>query len=203
MTWIKICGITSERALDAAIEAGADAVGFVVDTSSPRAVTKDHARILVQRADIPTYLVTVDRTSEDVAALAIEIGVDGVQPHGRHAAAAVDVALDLGLAVLRPVRVTVDGPQMGLDAVPPGAVPLFDTAVSGRHGGTGSTFDWDLLPDTQRDYVLAGGLGVDNVADAIATVQPYGIDASSRLESAPGVKDPDMIWAFINRVRSL
>ncbi|MGI9584887.1 MAG: phosphoribosylanthranilate isomerase [Acidimicrobiia bacterium] len=202
MTWIKICGITSEGALDAAVDAGADAVGFVVEPSSPRAITTAQAHTFAKRSRIRTYLVTVDRTPEEMAELASDTGVDGVQPHGRHSSAAVDAALTMGLSVLRPVSVSAKGPQIAVDTIPSQALPLFDTAASGRHGGTGTVFDWNLLPDTKRNYVLAGGLSIDNVADAIATVSPYGVDASSQLESSQGVKDPDMIVEFINRVRS-
>jgi phosphoribosylanthranilate isomerase len=202
MTWIKICGITSVEALDAAVGAGADAVGFVLDPESPRNIDADLAAALCERAEVLTYVVTVDRRAAEVVTLATSIGVDGVQSHGRYVSEAVPLALQEGLRVLRPVRVTQSGPETEMDDVPAGAVPLFDTGVLHRHGGTGSTFDWGLLPDTKRDFVLAGGLGPDNVGAAIAVMHPYGVDASSRLESAPGVKDPDMIRAFIERVRS-
>jgi phosphoribosylanthranilate isomerase len=79
---------------------------------------------------------------------------------------------------------------------------LFDTAVSGLHGGTGTAFDWSLLAEVHDPFVLAGGLGPDNVAEAIAVIRPFGVDASSRLEVAPGIKDPDSIRAFIKEAKS-
>lgn len=202
MTWVKVCGITSVDALDAAVGAGTDAVGFVLDPTSPRSIDIDLAGNLSERSSVTTYLVTADRQPTEVLEMARSIGVDGVQCHGQCASEVADAALESGLRVLRPIRVTEDGPQTILDDVPFGAMPLFDAGLSNRHGGTGTTFDWRLLPRTDRGFVLAGGLGPDNVAKAIAMVQPWGVDASSRLESAPGVKDPDRIRAFIERVRS-
>ena len=200
MTWVKICGITSEAAVDAADE-GADAVGFNIAPSSPRAVTLDRASELIERTSLPAYLVSVGATPEDIEHAMAVTGARGVQPHGRHGSAVAALAVDRGWPVLYPVPVggdrTVDPTE-----VPPGSVPLLDTASATVHGGTGRVFEWSLIDEGFRPFVLAGGLGVDNVAEAIRVVAPYGVDAASRLEAAPGVKDPDTIRRFIDEVRS-
>ena len=86
-----------------------------------------------------------------------------------------------------------------MGTVEEGQIPLLDTYRAGVHGGTGEVFDWDKIPDLARPFVLAGGLGPDNVAEAIGRVAPWGVDASSGLESAPGVKDPERIRAYVER----
>ena len=202
MTWVKVCGITSEAARDAAVESGADAVGFVLAPSSPRAVDVATARALITGVEIGTFLVTVDMPPDDLVALVEATGARGVQPHGAHRHDVAVVALSLGLDVLLPVAVGAAGPRDEVDEVARGAIPLLDTADDGVHGGTGRVFAWDLVAGLHRPFVLAGGLGPDNVADAIHAVRPWGVDASSRLESAPGVKDPDTIRAFVARARA-
>ena len=103
----------------------------------------------------------------------------------------------------RDYLVPVGGPRaLPPSEIPRGALPLLDTASDAVHGGTGTSFDWGLIDDEYRPFVLAGGLGVDNVGSAIRTVRPHGVDASSRLETVPGRKDPDTIRAFIEEAKS-
>ena len=128
-----------------------------------------------------------------------QTGADGVQPHGLDAAAAAEAAQRAGLRVLRPVR--VDG-AVDLEAVPSGQIPLLDNAATGLLGGSGVAFDWNLIGDQNRDFVLAGGLDPDNVVDAVARVRPFGVDASSRLESAPGMKDPALVRRFVETAKA-
>ncbi|MGI9641159.1 MAG: phosphoribosylanthranilate isomerase [Acidimicrobiia bacterium] len=202
MTWVKVCGITSPEALVAAQDGGADAVGFVVAPRSPRAVDPADATEMISLSTVPAFIVSVDLEIAEVEDLMKRTGADGIQPHGRHGLDVVSLAGERGWSALLPIPVDAAGPVTGLDTVPSGVLPLFDTAVSGLHGGTGSTFDWSLLADVGRPYVLAGGLGPDNVAEAVAVLHPFGVDASSRLEAAPGVKDPDSIRAFIKEAKS-
>lgn len=201
MTWVKICGITSVAARDAAIRGGADALGFVLAPGSPRHLEIPTARDLIRGVGIPTYIVVADREPAVVVAMANEVGASGIQAHGRTAAAVAGAALDAGFAVLRPIPVGSDGPIDEVTGVPADAVPLFDTASTAFHGGTGRAFPWHLVAGVGRPFVVAGGLGVDNVREAVALAEPFGVDASSRLESAPGVKDPDTIIAFIEEAK--
>jgi len=197
MTWVKVCGLSRPEEVEAAVAAGADAVGFVFYESSPRHVAPALARSLGESAGVLTVAVTVDLDADSLLHLADLAGVGAVQPHGEHAAESSAAAVEAGLAVLRPVRVT--GP-VDLTAISGDELPLLD---SDTIGGTGKTFDWSWIDALDRPFVLAGGLGPDNVAGAIARVRPWGVDASSGLESAPGVKDLAKVAAFVNQVKAL
>lgn len=195
MTWVKVCGLSRPTEVEAAVAAGADAVGFVFYEPSPRNITPERARALGQSAGVLTVAVTVDLDPDSLLHIADLAGVGAVQPHGANAAGAAAAAVDAGLAVLRPVKVA--GP-VDLSDVSGDELPLLDSDLI---GGTGATFDWSWLGDIDRPFVLAGGLGPDNVGDAIARVGPWGVDASSGLESAPGVKDLARVTAFVNRAK--
>ncbi|MDF1594476.1 MAG: phosphoribosylanthranilate isomerase [Acidimicrobiia bacterium] len=186
------------RDVEAAVEAGADAVGFVL-ADSPRRVSPDIARSLGADLSIQTVLVTVDTEPEQLMRWVDDTGASGVQPHGRYAQAAGDAAVARGLLVLHPVAMdaAVDPAE-----IPADRIPLLDNSQPTRSGGTGTPFDWSLTEGVQRDFVLAGGLGPDNVAAAITRVRPWGVDASTGLESAAGVKDPERIRAFVREAKN-
>lgn len=198
MTWVKVCGLRTHAAVEVAERAGADALGFVLDVRSPRAVTAETAGRLIASATVATFLVTVDASPSQLLDLVSFTHASGVQPHGAQAAEAAEAARRAGLSVLRPVAVT---PGLDLGELPHDQIPLLDTAVPGLHGGTGVRFDISLLPPIDRDWVMAGGLGPDNVAAAIRELRPWGVDASSRLESSPGHKDHDLITAFVREAK--
>lgn len=193
MTWVKVCGLSRRADVMAAVDSGADAVGFVL-AESPRRVSPEAARSLSEDVAVDRVLVTVDALPEQLMEWVDVTGASGVQPHGRHAHTAGHAALARGLLVLHPVavRTVVDLEDLGDDRI-----PLLDTYRPDSHGGTGVKFDWSLLDGIERDFVLAGGLSPGNVAAAVARVSPWGVDASSGLESAPGVKDPDLIRRFV------
>ncbi len=196
MTWVKVCGLRTAPAVAAAVEAGADAVGFVTFPPSPRFVTLDEVTALA--ADVPTLtvLLTVSQTVEAVMGAVLQTGVTGVQPYGLHADDVTTAALDAGLTVLRPVS-----GRTGVTLADDGSIPLIDTPDDRLVGGTGRSFDWSVLDALDDDFVLAGGLGPHNVAAAIARVDPWGVDASSGLELAPGVKDTGKVTAFIQEAK--
>jgi phosphoribosylanthranilate isomerase len=201
MTWVKVCGITDEAALDAAVEGGADAVGFVLFPGSPRFLPLDRAAMLMDGVPIATFIVTVDLTPAEALVAAEYTGASGIQNHGLYATDVAAEAVDAGYLSLHPVRVGSTGPELDARSIPSQSMPLYDTASADEHGGTGLVFDWHVLSEPGRPFVLAGGLGPDNVADAIRQVEPFGVDASSRLESEPGVKDPVSIHAFIEQAK--
>jgi phosphoribosylanthranilate isomerase len=199
---VKVCGITTEVARDAAIEAGADALGFVLVEASPR--HRDPGRIarLIAGCPIDTYVLVAESAPERAVTIVEDVGATGIQPYGPTAARTILVAVDRGLDVLVPIPVR-DGFPVDSSSAPAGTMPLFDTADPERLGGTGRAFDWRLLSGLDRAFVLAGGLGPDNVAEAISVARPFGVDASSRLETEPGVKDPDTIRIFVQEAKAI
>ncbi len=199
MVWVKVCGLSRLSELEAAWEAGADAFGMVLAAGTPRYITVDNARRLADATPLPGFLVTVDETPRRLMELVDRIGARGVQPHGKHGSEAAAEAALQGLTVLRPVK--VGACQVAVDYVPSAQIPILDTADSRRHGGTGRSFDYERVPPIDRKWVLAGGLGPHNVARAVKRLQPWGVDASSHLESSLGVKDPARIRAFVREAK--
>lgn len=201
MVWVKVCGITDETARDTAVEAGADAVGFVLIDGSPRRIAIADAAALIDGTPIGSYVLTAEADVDHAMDIVARTGATGVQPYGPSARRLATTAIRRGLDVLYPVAVGDDGLPADLD-IPEGAVPLFDTAAADRLGGTGRSFAWEALDSFRGRFVLAGGLGPDNVSDAVRTARPFGVDASSRLEASPGVKDPDTIRAYIQEAKA-
>jgi phosphoribosylanthranilate isomerase len=198
MTWVKVCGMTRPEDISVAVDAGADALGFVLAERSPRRVTVQEARRLADGIPALRVLVTADMPVDDVLDALAYTGADGLQPHGLYSAVAARAARERGYVVLRPVPVSE---AVDLSSVPVGQIPLLDTHHPDRHGGTGTPFDWKLAAGIERRFVLAGGLGPDNIARAVRIVRPWGVDAASRLEAAPGVKDPGKVTAFVEEAK--
>ena len=196
MTWVKVCGFTRVEDIAAAEAAGADAIGLVLVPESPRAISIDRAAELASTVTTQAVLLTKDLLPEDLVAAALAVGVDAVQLYGSHASEAAEMAAEVGLFVLRPVEVDFE-----LELIPEGHVPLFDHRSGPNLGGSGVPFDHRLLPTTDRRFVLAGGLGPDNVGDVIRATKPWGVDASSRLETRPGVKDHDLVARFVREAK--
>ncbi len=196
MTWVKVCGMTRAEDIAAAEAAGADAIGLILVPESPRAITVDRAAQLAATVTTQAVLLTKDLMPEDLIAAVLAVGADAVQPYGAHSAEAAEMAAQVGLFVLRPVDLDFD-----VSALPEDHVPLFDNRSGSKLGGTGETFDLRLLPATDRRFVVAGGLGPDNVAEAIRFSRPWGVDAASRLESRPGIKDPDLVARFVREAK--
>ena len=201
MTWVKVCGMTSMEAVGAAVEGGADAMGLVLAPKSPRAVTVEVAAQLASDVPIATFIVTVDLAPGEALAAAEAVGATGIQAHGSRSLDVAAEASEAGYLTIAPVPIGPNGPLLDLVEVPEASLPMFDTASGRLHGGTGTTFDWSAIPQPGRPFILAGGLGPHNVAEAIATVRPFGVDASSRLETEPGVKDPSRILDFIREAK--
>lgn len=201
MTWVKVCGMTSHEAVEATVDGGADAMGFVLAPKSVRALTLDRARDLADGVPIATFIVTVDLSPGEALEAAEYTGVTGIQAHGDRSIDVAAEAIDAGYLSITPIPVGSAGVLADVFEVPRQSVPLFDTASSVAHGGTGVAFDWGLMPEIGRPFILAGGLGPENVSAAIDVVHPFGVDASSSLESKPGVKDVSRIVAFIEEAK--
>ena len=191
--WVKICGLTSADAVDAAIDAGADAVGFVFHAASPRHVAPATAAALARAVPTGVLRVAVTRhpTQAEVDAILAGFRPDVLQTDAGDLDA---LALPAALACLPVLRT---GTEL------PATLPrrcLYESADSGH----GTTADWQAAGALARrtELVLAGGLSAANVALAIATVRPFGVDVSSGVESAPGRKDPRKIRDFIAAARA-
>jgi phosphoribosylanthranilate isomerase len=200
-TIIKVCGITRLADARAAHEAGADWLGMVVLGDGPRLITADAAREITAALDgVVTVAVMVAPTPEQALDLARRAGVGRVQLHR------VDPLRwpgDFPLPVSFAVSVAADG-SLTTALPPPGHLVLLDTAHPTRAGGSGATFPWvtaRIVAGT-RDVMLAGGLGPGNVAAAIDAARPFGVDASSGLESQPGIKDAARVRAFVAAARA-
>lgn len=199
MIWVKVCGLMRRQDVDAAVRAGADALGFIAAPGTPRNLSIEAIAALAAGTPATCILVTVDMPASGLVAAVRTSGVDGVQPHGAGAGEAAAAAEAEGLFVLHPVPVS--DKLVWPSDLSEASVPLLDTKRSDRHGGTGVPFAWNLARNIDRRFVLAGGLGPDNVAEAVATVRPWGVDASSGLESRVGVKDHNKVNKFVRRAR--
>jgi phosphoribosylanthranilate isomerase len=199
-TVVKVCGITRVEDARAALEAGADWLGVVLQGESPRRIDADRARAIASAVDGAVIVaVLVAPTAREAQTLAERAAARRVQLHG------VDPfawPADFPIPVTVGVCIAEDGSLV--DPLPPERhLVLLDTADARLAGGTGRTFPWETarVVAATRPVLLAGGLDGDNVAEALETVRPFGVDASSHLESAPGVKDPERVRRFVSAVR--
>jgi len=192
--FVKICGLTTPAAVAAAVDAGADAIGFVF-AESPRQVEPAQAVALCR--DVPDGIVRV-AVMHHPSAAAWNAVRDHFCPDWLQTDAADLAALDLGDHCV-PLPVYRD-----TDAARPARSPT-PVLFEGRRSGSGAPADWDTAAAIARrtDLILAGGLSPDNVAAAIAAVAPWGVDVSSGVESRPGVKDPHKIVDFVARARAV
>jgi phosphoribosylanthranilate isomerase len=198
---VKICGITRTADATVAAQAGADAIGLVFYPPSPRFLSIERAREV--RDALPPFVQTVALfVNADAAQVSQVIG--RVHPallqfHGDEAA---DFCAQFGLPFVKACRV-----RKGVDALEylrpfsQAAAWLFDSHVP-EYGGVGESFDWSLVPATDKPVILSGGLSQANVGAAIRRVRPWGVDVSSGVESAKGIKDAAKIAAFIAEVRN-
>jgi len=208
---VKICGLTSPAALDAAIEAGADMVGFVFFPRSPRHVACDSARALGQRVRgrAQKVALTVDADDALFEAVIEALRPDLLQLHGKEEPARV-VALKrrFSLPVMKAISVETKGDLAAIvDYTAVADRLLFDARApreATRPGGLGKRFDWHLLENLElaMPYMLSGGLDPDNVAEALRITRAPGVDVSSGVERAPGEKDCDKIRAFVRAARA-
>jgi len=199
---VKICGISRNEDLSTACAAGADALGFVFYAKSPRNLSIEKAASLIKA--LPPFVQSVglfvDAEPDFVRALLEAVPLDLLQFHGGENP---EYCRQFGRPYLKAVRVRpgVDLVKYASDFSDARAL-LLDAFVPGVPGGTGERFDWRLIPaGLNKPIILSGGLNPDNVAEAVQTVQPWAVDVSSGVESAPGIKDAAKVAAFIERAR--
>ncbi|PJG51751.1 phosphoribosylanthranilate isomerase [Bradyrhizobium forestalis] len=208
---VKICGLSTPETLETALEAGADMVGFVFFPPSPRHLSLELGRDLGRQVKGRALKValTVDADDATLDNVMDALSPDILQLHGRESVARLrDIKQRFGRPVMKAVPVATAADL----AVLPGYAAvadhiLFDARApkdATRPGGLGEPFDWHLLEnlDLKLPYMVSGGLHADNLAEALRVTRAGGVDVSSGVESAPGVKDPQMIQAFIRAARA-
>ncbi len=227
MTWIKICGITNLEDAMVAVEAGADALGFVFYAKSPRNVDpEDVGRMAAELPEqVERVAVVVPRSMDEITFVARSAQVTALQLHlslmaplmadssnayGMNAfAPASKVFLALPAAPFIERKSSPDFAALRGGGLPKGIfdIVFLDSGTPVQPGGTGRAFDWHaavpLVADMRKqvNVVLAGGLNPDNVAEAIGLLHPWGVDVTSGVEASPGKKDPDKVRAFVRAVR--
>jgi phosphoribosylanthranilate isomerase len=215
MTWIKICGITNREDALTAVDAGADALGFVFYEKSPRKIDPETAREIVARIppNIEKVGVFVNESVETILKTAAAAGLSAAQLHGVDSGKPEFIRIlkagrDLKIFPVLPAA-AIDGAldwheigQAGTSAV------FFDSGTPQVPGGTGRTFEWEMASSGIRaigkklNVVVAGGLNSTNVSDALRILRPWGVDVASGVETRPGKKDPEKVRAFIYAVRT-
>ena len=200
-TRIKICGLTRAQDVRAAVDHGADAIGFVFYASSPRAVSIAQAAALV--ALLPPFVASVglfvNATEDDINCVLERVPLQLLQFHGDEAEA--DCAR-FGRPWIKAARMRAGVDLVEFASFHPGASGVLVDAFVEGYGGGGKTFDWSLIPQGfGRPLVLSGGLDADNVVDAVRRIRPWAVDVSSGVESDKGIKDTAKIAAFIAGVR--
>lgn len=213
MTWVKICGITNLEDAVTAVEAGADAVGFVFHEKSPRKVAIDIVREIVQ--ELPEHVekigVFVGEKPSNVLTIAERARLNGVQTYARTEVVDSSVQLFQKGCFKRVIcALSVHDHGNGLvvsERRGAGFAVLLDSGNGTTPGGTGKTFDWKAASELAKSIseiapvIIAGGLTAANVGESIEQFHPFGVDVSSGVEARPGRKDPDKVRAFVQAVR--
>ena len=201
-TRVKICGLTNRAGVADAVAAGVWAVGFVVWPQSSRAVSLAQIRDLAAevRPHVRRVGVVVNATVEDVRRLRDEAAITTIQLHGDED---VTPFLCVGLEIIKAVSLEADADIERAAALPQEVTVMVDAHDPVRRGGTGRRADWSRAAAlaARRPVILAGGLGPATVNQAIEEVAPWGIDVSSGVESAPGIKDREQVAALMRSVR--
>jgi phosphoribosylanthranilate isomerase len=214
MTWVKICGMTNLEDALVAVEAGADAVGFVFYEKSPRCVTVETAREIVAKLPegIDKIGVFVNEEPERVSEITDETGLTAVQFHGDEWKSPRGYSVNRDAFFCLPVPEMVRDPSTTIRSLRDiGSFPnllgfLLDSGTAERRGGTGKAFAWEdplfvSSLKTLHRIVIAGGLTPSNVGRAVGYLGPFGVDVVSGVEARPGKKDPEKVRAFVKAVR--
>lgn len=202
MTKIKICGITNiEDALTAA-ELGADALGFIFYRGSRRYIDPEEARRIIKKLPpfVSTVGVFVNQSLDEISSIKLNTGIDIIQLHGDESP---EFCMMIPHKLIRAIRIKAKIDRDEVELYPVQAI-LFDTHSEDNYGGTGRSFNWDILRnlDISKKIILSGGLTPENVCQALEVAKPYGVDVSSGVEHSPGKKNHTKLRKFIEAVRN-
>src|SRR5882724_2502369 len=209
---VKICGLSTRETLDVALDAGADMVGFVFFPPSPRHLSLEIGRELGRQARGRAVKValTVDADDATLANIVEALAPDILQLHGKETVARLrDIKQAFGLPVMKAIAVETPADLASLPGYAAVADRiLFDARApkeATRPGGLGAVFDWHILEslDIKLPFMVSGGLNDENIAQAVRVTRAGGVDVSSGVERAPGVKDPELMRAFIRAARAV
>ena len=206
MTKVKICGITNLEDARHSIDCGADALGFNFYNKSPRYISMENAKEIINQLpdNVEKVGVFVNEDMDKIVEIADVAGLDTLQLHGDETPAFVaEIAAKTELPMIKAMRVSSDFIASGVADYDSDAV-LLDTFSADQHGGSGKVFNWEIarvVVQSGKKLYLAGGLSPENVADAIKAVRPYAVDACSLLEIEPGHKDHEKVAAFIKAAK--
>ena len=198
---VKICGMTRSADVQAAIRAGADALGFVFASRSKRVLDKPLAAELV--AQVPAFISRVglfmDQDSSEVVSILKQVPLNLLQFHGNEDA---DYCRQFGLPYIKAVSMVSDQAVVrAVNDYSDAAALLLDSHAPGGVGGTGAVFNWSLIPAVSLPIVLAGGLTPGNVRQAVKQVKPWAVDVSSGVEDSPGIKNDELMRVFIKEAK--
>ena len=196
--FVKICGMTRPQDAELAANLGASALGFIFWPGSPRSVSAATAKAIVEGvpANVLKVGVFVDQPAVEVAQVMDLVGLDVAQLHGHESPEYCRQLMASNRRIFK--AVAPENGAVNIDEVDPEIVVLVDAHDPDRFGGTGKTVNWDSAREiaATRKTILAGGLNAANIKLAVRTVRPYGVDVSSGVESAPGIKDPIRLRSF-------
>lgn len=210
---VKICGITRKEDLLVAVEAGADAIGFIVGVhSSPRNLTHEKAAKLIEQVPIfvDTVVVTTPQSIQELAKISEGLKPSAIQIHGKKQFDAPRIREEVGdIRLIRTIHVNSDTlTKEKMENLKRFDAILLDSFAEGQSGGTGKIHDWALSKEIKEAMVptpviLAGGLNPENVKEAVLTVKPYAVDVASGVELKQGVKDHKKVRLFVENVKQI
>jgi phosphoribosylanthranilate isomerase len=198
---VKICGITNREDALLAVDLGADALGFIFVSSSPRYIQPTIAGNIIK--ELPPFITTVgvfvDPSEEEISSVIQQSGITSVQLHGNESP---QFCTKMQITVIKAFRVDKNFQVSGLSKYEVSSF-LLDTYVEGSLGGTGKTFDWKTAIEAKKigKIILAGGLHPENIVEAIQVVQPYAVDVNSGVEQAPGRKDREKLVRLFKNIQ--
>lgn len=204
MVFVKVCGITSPEDALVAADSGADAIGLLF-AESPRRLSRERAREIsaVPPSRVARVGVFVDATTDEVLSTAREVGLDYAQLHGEETPDTVAKIRAGGVKVVKALRVRDEGSLSSMEDYA-ADMYLLDSWSERARGGTGERFNWALAGNIRRydNILISGGITLENVGEALDFFEPYGVDASSSLERAPGEKDDERVRRFVSAAKS-